>query len=84
MNFSKGEIITFEDDNNKVIILETLFYNNTEYLYVQRLLSDESELVDDEFILKPNYEDGTMEKITDINLLYKITPKFIEMLKEYE
>lgn len=83
MNFGRYDVITF-DDNEKVVVLESILYNNKEYLYVNQVLPDESGVTDVYKVLTPNYNDGTFEKIIDSNILSEILPIFEQKLKQYE
>lgn len=83
MNFGRYDLITFEDDD-KVVVLEVVLYQNKEYLYVNQVLPDESDTTDVYKVLSPNYNDGTFEKIIDLELLNVLLPMFQEKLKKYE
>lgn len=83
MNFGRYDLITFEDDD-KVVVLEVVLYQNKEYLYVNQVLPDESDTTDVYKVLSPNYNDGTFEKIVDLELLNVLLPMFQEKLKKYE
>lgn len=83
MNFGRYDLITFEDDD-KVVVLEVVLYQNKEYLYVNQVLPDESDTTDVYKVLSPNYNDGTFEKIVDLELLSVLLPMFQEKLKKYE
>lgn len=83
MNFGRYDLITFENDD-KVVVLEVVLYQNKEYLYVNQVLPDESDTTDVYKVLSPNYNDGTFEKIVDLELLSVLLPMFQEKLKKYE
>lgn len=82
MSFKREDVITF-DDNEKVIVLEVLMHEGIEYLYVNEILPDESDLTDKYRILFANYEDGTLESVNDPELLQVLVPMFEEKLKKY-
>lgn len=83
MNFGRYDVITFEDDE-KVVVLEVVLYNNKEYLYVNGILPDESGVNDIYKVLSPNYNDGTFEKVVDLELLNVLLPMFQEKLEKYQ
>ena len=68
MSFKRYDVITFEE-NDKVVVLEALLFNGGEYLYTDEINSEETELLGKYKILEVNYQDGTLDKVTDINLL---------------
>lgn len=81
MSFRKTDVITF-DDNEKVLVLEVLLYEGIEYLYVNEILPDESDMTDVYRILKANYSDGTLEEVLDKEILEVILPMFQEKLEQ--
>lgn len=83
MNFGRYDLITFDDDD-KVVVLEVVLYNGKEYLYVNQVLPDESDTTDVYKVLSPNYNDGTFEKIVDLELLNVLLPMFQEKLEKYK
>lgn len=83
MNFGRYDVITFDDDD-KVVVLEVVLYNGKEYLYVNQVLPDESDTTDVYKVLSPNYNDGTFEKIIDLELLNVLLPMFQEKLEKYK
>lgn len=83
MNFGRYDLITFDDDD-KVVVLEVVLYNGKEYLYVNQVLPDESDTTDVYKVLSPNYNDGTFEKIIDLELLNVLLPMFQEKLEKYK
>ncbi len=82
MSFKRYDVITFEE-NDKVVVLEALLFNGGEYLYTDEINSEETELLGKYKILEVNYQDGTLDKVTDINLLNDLLPKFQEVLSQY-
>jgi len=83
MSFKKYDVITFAE-GDKVVVIEALLHNGNEYLFVNEILEDESDLTDKYKVLKVNYDNGTLVKEVDVNVLQEILPKFDEMLKETE
>lgn len=83
MSFKRYDVITFSEDD-KVVVLESLLHNGEEYLFVNEILPDESDLTDKYKILRVNYDNGTLVKEVDVNILQEILPMFDEMLKKYE
>jgi hypothetical protein len=82
MSFKRYDVITFEE-NDKVVVLEALVFNGGEYLYTDEINSEETELLGKYKILEVNYQDGTLDKVTDIKLLNDLLPKFQEILSQY-
>lgn len=83
MSFKRYDVITFSEDD-KVVVLESLLHKGEEYLFVNEILPDESDLTDKYKILRVNYDNGTLVKEVDVNILQEILPMFDEMLKKYE
>lgn len=83
MSFKRYDVITFSEDD-KVVVLEALMHNGEEYLFVNEILPDESDLTDKYKILRVNYDNGTLIKEVNVEVLQEILPKFDEMLKQYE
>lgn len=82
MSFKRGDVITFTDED-KVLVLEALLFEGGEYLYVNEILPDESDMTDKYKVLVANYADGTLEKVIDVDILSKILPIFQEKLEQY-
>ena len=45
MTFKRYDVITFEE-NDKVVVLAALVHNGNEYVYVNEILPDESDVTD--------------------------------------
>ena len=45
MSFKRYDVITFEE-NDKVVVLESLLHDDREYLYVDEINADETELLE--------------------------------------
>lgn len=82
MTFKRYDVITFEE-NDKVVVLEALLYEGNEYVYVNEILPDESDVTDVYKVMVVHYEDGTLEKVVDPELLKVLLPKFQELLEKY-
>lgn len=82
MTFKRYDVITFEE-NDKVVVLAALVHEGNEYVFVNEILPDESDVTDVYKIMVVHYEDGTLEKIVDPELLKVLAPKFQELLEQY-
>ncbi len=82
MTFKRYDVITFEE-NDKVVVLEALKYEGNEYVYVNEILPDESDVTDVYKVMVVHYEDGTLEKVVDPNLLQVLLPQFQQLLEKY-
>lgn len=82
MCFKRYDVITFEE-NDKVVVLESLLHDDREYLYVDEINADETELLEKYKVLEVDYQNGTLNKITDINQLSVLIPLFQEALSKY-
>lgn len=82
MSFKRYDVITFEE-NDKVVVLESLLHDGREYLYIDEINADETELLEKYKVLEVDYQNGTLNKITDINQLSVLIPLFQEALSKY-
>ena len=82
MSFKRYDVITFEE-NDKVVVLESLLHDDREYLYVDEINADETELLEKYKVLEVDYQNGTLNKITDINQLSVLIHLFQEALSKY-
>lgn len=82
MTFKRFDVITFEEDD-KVVVLEALLHDGKEYVYVNEILPDESDITNVYKIMVVHYEDGTLEKVIEPELLQELLPRFQELLKKY-
>ncbi len=82
MTFKRYDVITFEE-NDKVVVLEALVHEGNEYVYVNEILPDESDVTDVYKVMVVHYEDGTLEKVTDRQLLSVLLPQFHKLLQKY-
>ena len=78
MGYKKFDIITLED-NQKLIILETLEYEGNTYLYVDEVSDDEKDTLENYHILRA-YDD-MVERETDQDTLINILPLFSRNIK---
>ena len=81
MTFKRYDVITCEG-NEKVVVLAALLHEGNEYVYVNEILPDESDVTDVYKVMVVHYEDGTLEKVVDPNLLQVLLPKFLEILEK--
>ena len=81
MTFKRYDVITFEG-NEKVVVLAALLHEGNEYVYVNEILPDESDVTDVYKVMVVHYEDGTLEKVVDPNPLQVLLPKFLEILEK--
>lgn len=82
MSFKRYDVITF-NENDKVVVLEALMHDEIEYLYVDTINKEENELLEKYKVLKVNYQDGTLDKVVDINILNTLIPLFKDTLSKY-
>jgi len=80
MNYEKYDVITFED-NEKVVVVDTLEYEGNNYLYVDKINAEETTNLKKFHILRV-CEDDYLQKETDNDILMKILPQFNEKLKK--
>lgn len=80
MNYEKYDVITFED-NEKVVVVDTLEYEGNNYLYVDKIDEQETTNLKKFHILRV-CEDDYLQKETDNDILMKILPQFNEKLKK--
>ena len=83
MSFRDGDLVTFDEDD-KVLVLKSLVYEGNEYDYVVEVLADETDVTKNYKIMVAHYEDGTLEKVVDMELLAILFPMFAEMTKNDE
>lgn len=70
MNYNINDIIIF-DDTDKVIVLDKIYYEGAIYLLVDKINSDETEMLNMYHVLRVN-ENGNLQKEVDIDFLIKI------------
>ena len=78
-NFRKYDIIEF-DENDKVVVLASYMYDGVEYLYVNKILPDESDMTDKYDILMVDCSDATLVTVRDAELLQILRPHFEELI----
>lgn len=79
--FKRYDVVTF-DENNKVVVLESLLYKGVEYVFVNEILPDETDVTNVYKIMRV-FDDGTLEKVVDPPLLMQLSPLFQERLERY-
>lgn len=80
MNFEKFNVVKL-NNGNKIIILEKLEYENTTYLYVDDVNEDETDTLDNYYIMKVK-NNGCLSKEEDPETLTKIIPILNRMVKD--
>ena len=80
MTFKKYDVITFEE-NDKVVVLAALQHEGNEYVFVQEVLPDESDVVENYKIMVVHFDDGTLQKVSDPALLSVLAPQFQTILE---
>ena len=79
--FKRYDVVTFEEDD-KVVVLESLLYKGVEYVFVNEILPDESDVTNVYKIMRV-FDDGTLEKVVDPSLLMQLSPMFQKRLERY-
>ena len=79
MNFEKLSVVKLSN-NKKIIILEKLDYQGITYLYVDDVKEDESDTLDNYYIMRVN-NNGTIQKEENIEVLTKIIPELTKLVK---
>ena len=62
MTFKRYDVITFEE-NDKVVVLAALVHEGNEYVFVNEILPDESDVTHVYKIMVVHYEDGTLARL---------------------
>ena len=81
MTFKRYDVITFEE-NDKVLVLAALVYDGKEYVFVNEILPDESDVTNVYKIMVVHYEDGTLERVIEPELLNILAPQFQKLLED--
>ncbi len=79
MNLEKLSVVKLSN-NKKIIILEKLDYQGITYLYVDDVKEDESDTLDNYYIMRVN-NNGTIQKEENIEVLTKIIPELTKLVK---
>lgn len=79
MGYEKFDIITL-DNNEKLIVLETLEYEGITYLYVDKVNNEETDTLTKYHILRV-CEGNIVQKETDTDTLINILPLFSQNIK---
>ncbi len=74
MSYNINDVIVF-DDTDKVIVLDKIYYEGSIYLLVDKLNSDETEMLNMYHVLRVN-ENGNLQKEVDIDFLIKVITSF--------
>lgn len=80
MNFEKFNILKL-NNNKKIVVLEKFEYKNTTYLYVDDVNEDETDTLDNYYIMKVN-ENGTLSQEIDKETLTEIIPILNRIVKD--
>lgn len=80
MNLEKMSIVELSN-GKKIIILEKIEYNGVTYLYVDDVTNDESNTLDNYYIMKLN-SNNTLSRENNPNILTEILPIFSGLVKE--
>lgn len=80
MNFEKFSIIKL-NNNKKIVVLEKFEYENTTYLYVDDVNEDETDTLDNYYIMKVN-KNGTLSQEINKETLTKIIPILNRIVKD--
>ena len=81
MTFKRYDVITFEE-NDKVLVLAALVYDGKEYVFVNEILPDESDVTNVYKIMVVHYEDRTLERVIEPELLNILAPQFQKLLED--
>lgn len=76
MEMNIGDVFTF--DNDEYIVLERLIYDNKNYLFVNKVIGEETT---QEYYIYELFENDEIEIVLDDNLRKFLLVKFEEMLK---
>ena len=74
MNYNINDVIVF-DDTDKVIVLDKIYYEGSIYLLVDKINSNETEMLNMYHVLRVN-ENGNLQKEVDIDFLIKVITSF--------
>ena len=81
-NFRKYDVIGFENDDIKVVVVESIMYEGIEYLYVNQITDDEKDLTEKYFVMSVDCNDATLVEVRDPEVLSVLIPKFQKMIEE--
>lgn len=80
MNFEKYNIIKL-NNNKKIVVLEKFEYENITYLYVDDVNEDETDTLDNYYIMRVN-SNGTLTQEINKETLTKIIPVLNRIVKD--
>ena len=76
--------LIFSNSSFVKVIVKYVDEEGNEYVFVNEILPDESDVTDKYKIMVVHYEDGTLEKVSDPNLLQVLAPKFQTLMEDFE
>ena len=83
MNFKSNDVLEFEDE--KLFVLASIMYEDSEYIYGNRLTDDGEDITDDFKIMEAFPDRGTLKLVTDDDLIKALSPLFeVEVQKTLE
>lgn len=80
MSFQKDDVVTFED-GSKILVLDVILHDEKEYLFVN-VLDSNDEPTKAYKVYNANYQTGTLDKVTEDDLLASILPIFYSRMKQ--
>lgn len=83
MTFKQNDLIEFED-NDKVMVLDAVKYQEEEYVFVNEVTGDSNDPTptDKYKVMYVDYSNGTLVKVIDPNILQDLLPMFETRLKK--
>lgn len=81
VSFKQNDIVKFAD-TKKVLVIDSIIYNDEEYVFVNEILDDEITLTNKYKIMLVDYATVSLRKITDLDLLSVLLPQFEYRLKK--
>lgn len=81
MTFSQDDLIEFEN-GEKVVVLDSIMYEDKEYCYVNVLKNDSMEPGEKYRTYSVNFSDGTLDEVKNEELLKALAPVFYVRLQE--
>lgn len=78
----KEDTIITLDDDREYYILDSIIFNNNNYIMISEIDKDKEELTMNVKIMHYNPENNIIKKITNPNAIYRLTKMFSEKLTE--